>query len=253
MKTKRLLPMAALAFLLAAGNDRAGAATDPLRNPKKKAPEIKVEPNPGTLQGYRNQIGKSFYFEVAGAVGGTIWGTGIYTDDSLLATACVHAGVLRNGQTGVVKVTMLPGQNAYQGSAQNGVQSQPYQQWTASYRIEPVDPRLLKVREQPVQGKVLPDPGTLSNYQGKVGQSFLFEVTGTTNGAVWGSGIYTDDSTLAAAAVHAGILRNGQKGVVKVTMLAGQAAYQGSVQNGVTSANWNNWNSSYRIEAPPKK
>jgi hypothetical protein len=252
MKTNCLLPMAALAILLAAGTDRVGAATDPLRNAKDKRPEIDVQPNPGTLNGYRTQIGKSFYFKVTGSlVGGTVWGSGVYTDDSALTVSAVHAGVLRNGQEGIVKVTILPGQAQYQGSTQNGVTTQPYGTWTASYRVEAVD--LKKVRVKVARGKALADPGNLSGYQGKVGQSFLFEVTGNTTGAVWGTGVYTDDSTLATAAVHAGILANGQKGIVKVTILAGQANYPSSTQNGVTSGNWANWGGSFRVEAAPKK
>ena len=52
-----------------------------------------------------------------------MWGTDVYTSDSTLATAAVHAGVLQPGQTGVVKVTILPGQAAYQGSTRNSVRS----------------------------------------------------------------------------------------------------------------------------------
>ena len=54
------------------------------------------------------------------------------------------------------------------------------------------------------------DPGNLASYRDKVGQTFLFTVTGTTNGTVYGDGIYTDDSELASAAVHAGILSPGE-------------------------------------------
>src|SRR5262249_50411886 len=50
---------------------------------------------------------------------------------------------------------------------------------------------------------VQPDPGYLSNFQQHVGQSFYFRVTGAANGSVWGTDVYTTDSALAAAAVHA--------------------------------------------------
>jgi len=35
------------------------------------------------------------------------------------------------------------------------------------------------------------------------------------NAALWGSDIYTLDSTLGMAAVHAGVVKAGQTGVVK--------------------------------------
>jgi len=100
--------------------------------------------------------------------------------------------------------------------------------------------------------KALPDPGTLVTFRGQLGKVLYFEVTGANRGTVWGTDIYTDDSSLAAAAVHAGVLTLGQKGVVKVTLLPGQGFYQGTARNGITTANWNAWNASYKVEAVRK-
>src|SRR5262249_12889833 len=80
--------------------------------------------------------GKVFYFEVTGAAGGGIWGSDIYTDDSQLATAAVHAGVLRAGEKGVVKVTILPSQAYYTGTTRNGVTSGSFGAFGGSYRLE---------------------------------------------------------------------------------------------------------------------
>lgn len=93
----------------------------------------------------------------------------------------------------------------------------------------------------------LSDPGTLSNYQGQVGKVFHFRVTGgapaaagpfVAGGAVWGSDVYTLDSTLAVAAVHAGVLKGGETGVVAVAILGPQPAFTGSTRNGVTTSSW---------------
>lgn len=95
----------------------------------------------------------------------------------------------------------------------------------------------------------LPDPGTLVNFRGQNGQSFYFEVTGNQNaGQVWGTGLYTDDSALAAAVVHAGVLADGETGVVKVTVLPGAPGYQGTSRFGVDSGGWGAWMGSYRID-----
>ena len=80
-------------------------------------------PDPGSLIAYQNQFGKKLAFTVTGQVGGSVWGTGTYTLDSTLATAAVHAGVLQQGQTGVVKVEIVPSLPAYAGSMQNGVRT----------------------------------------------------------------------------------------------------------------------------------
>ena len=68
---------------------------------------------------------------------------------------------------------------------------------------------------------------------------------------VWGSNPYTADSHVATAAVHAGVLRPGESGVVFVTILPGQQLYPGSIKNGVNSRPWNSFGLSYRIQAEP--
>jgi hypothetical protein len=65
---------------------------------------------------------------------------------------------------------------------------------------------------------------------------------------VWGTKTYTTDSDLAMVAVHAGVLKPGETGVVKVTFYPGQKKYVGSVKNGVTSSNWGTFDLSFGVE-----
>ena len=103
-----------------------------------KAGPIVAQPDPGTPGGLRGQNGKVFYFEVTGAANaGTVWGTDIYTDDSPIAMAAVHAGVLKVGEKAVVKLTILPGQASYNGSMRNGISTSDYGPWQGSYKVEP--------------------------------------------------------------------------------------------------------------------
>jgi ElaB/YqjD/DUF883 family membrane-anchored ribosome-binding protein len=81
---------------------------------------------------------------------------------------------------------------------------------------------------------VRPDPGTLADVDAAEGSQMLFEVTGSTDGAVWGTDVYTNDSSLSTAAVHAGALRAGEHGIVRVTFVeALNVAFEGSERNGV--------------------
>lgn len=64
-------------------------------------------------------------------------------------------------------------------------------------------------------------------------------VTGKTNGAVWGSGPYTDDSDLGVAAVHAGLIEVGQTATIEFYDIAYYQSFPGSSANGITTANWN--------------
>jgi len=194
---------------------------------------------PANLTAYRNQVGQTLTFTVTGSTTGSVWGSGVYTDDSSLAAAAVHAGVLRAGESRPVEVTILPGQQSYAGSNQNGVQSSNYGTWQGSFTF----PAAMTTPA------AMADPGNLTRYRDRVGETLTFMVTGSTSGSVWGSGVYTDDSALAVAAVHAGVLQPGQSAPVEVTIMAGQQSYNGSAQNGVQSSNYGTWQGSYSFPA----
>jgi hypothetical protein len=68
---------------------------------------------------------------------------------------------------------------------------------------------------------------------------------------VWGSRVYCSGSTLAAVAVHAGVLRAKEKGVVKVTILPGADSFQGSPQNRVTSMDYGPYQPAFTIARMP--
>lgn len=89
---------------------------------------------PVNLTSYRNKVGQTFEFTVKGAVGGGgVWGTDVYTDDSNVAAAAVHAGVLVVGQTKVLSISILPGQSSYTASTRNGVSTSSWGAWTGSF------------------------------------------------------------------------------------------------------------------------
>jgi hypothetical protein len=93
------------------------------------------------------------------------------------------------------------------------------------------------------------DPGSFTNTTAKAGDVMYFKVTGADVGSLYGSDVYTSDSRLAKAAVHAGVLRFGETGVVKVTILPGRSTYEGSTRNDLTSSSWTiGWDKSYRVE-----
>jgi hypothetical protein len=90
---------------------------------------------------------------------------------------------------------------------------------------------------------------TMMAYNNQIGQTFVFQVTGDTSGRVWGTDIYSSDSALATASVHAGLLRPGQSGRIKVTMVQAPTVFQGSTRNGVTSLEWTTgWYAAYRLQ-----
>jgi hypothetical protein len=288
--------------------DEAVAIRDTIRALKQGG--IKALPDPGMLN-VRNLKASEAFYRVTGANRGSLWGTDVYSSDSSLALAAVHAGALKLGQSGIVKVTIIPSHVDFTGATRNGVTSAP---WTGSYPAFVVAPlrdedeadadqdaseitlpadlpsdaaRLIgrfnagaddarkdarqvvgKLRREtinklkPLQDwytraarldeavairdcirgmyeddlPVLADPSVLRTFGSKVGDTFYFRVTGNAgSGSVWGSDVYTLNSSLAAAAVHAGVLAPGQTAVVRVKIVAGQSSYEASTRNGVTS------------------
>lgn len=93
----------------------------------------------GDLQQLRDRVGQSIETDLVGSTQGRVWGTDIYSDDSSPAAAAVHAGILRDGESGHLRITILPGQDSYQGSDHNGVSSRSWQAWGGSFRIERAD------------------------------------------------------------------------------------------------------------------
>lgn len=90
-------------------------------------------------------------------------------------------------------------------------------------------------------------PDSLTRLQANIGKTYLFRVTGSLSGNVWGTDVYTSDSSLAAVAVHAGILRPGQSGVVKVTILTPPAVFTGSTRHGVASSAYPGYPGAYKV------
>lgn len=100
-----------------------------------QAPEMPtvVLPDPGTMEGFRHRQGDLIRFEVTGSMAGRVWGTDVYTDDSRLAVAAVHAGRVSPGERAVVTVLVLPGLQAYHGSRRHGVSTSAFGRWTGSF------------------------------------------------------------------------------------------------------------------------
>ncbi|HLL52497.1 MAG TPA: LCCL domain-containing protein [Myxococcaceae bacterium] len=85
-----------------------------------------------------------------------------------------------------------------------------------------------------------------SEHRGKNGQRFRYVCppNGTTS-SVWGTDVYTDDSSICTAAVHAGKFSLAAGGTVTIEIRPGQAAYVGTTRNSVTSSDYGSWSGSF--------
>lgn len=64
----------------------------------------------------------------------TVWGDGLYTKDSPICKAAIHAGVISKSG-GKVLVTVQPGQDSYKGSEKNGIKTEKYGSFGGSYTV----------------------------------------------------------------------------------------------------------------------
>ncbi|UFN47174.1 OmpA family protein [Roseomonas sp. OT10] len=180
---------------------------------------------------------------------GAVWGTDVYTGDSALCRAAVHAGVIprRGGQ-----VTAIPeaGRNAYPGTTRNGFASMNYGRYDHSYRFQPAGAATGQQAAAPTTpAPPAQCPDDFVAYQDTDEPlTCACPAEATSRGAVWGTDIYTADSALCRAAVHAGAIR-ASGGLVVVTPAPGRSAYPGTTRNGFASMNYGPYDHSYRIQA----
>ncbi|MBI2388120.1 MAG: hypothetical protein HYV09_00775 [Deltaproteobacteria bacterium] len=166
----------------------------------------------------------------AGDAKGTVWGSGIYTLASSVCAAARHTGAVgREG--GMVTLLFSPGCASYPGSTSNGVAALAAQATERSFYFPSVS-----------NGKCpppLPSGPCPKTFKDLADRKLATELAcvcdaALATGPVYGAGNYAEQSSICAAAVHAGVIPpNG--GSVTLRGAPGCGAYEGSTKNGVTS------------------
>jgi hypothetical protein len=90
----------------------------------------KVIPMPPEMDDYAEQYGTQHEFVIWGRTDGTLFGSNPYTLHSCLATAAVHAGLLKEGEMGVVRVEIVKTPKKFKGSEKHEIESE---EWDAEY------------------------------------------------------------------------------------------------------------------------
>jgi hypothetical protein len=190
---------------------------------------------------HRGQNGQRFTYSCP-AGGGLyrIWGTDVYTDDSSVCTAAVHAGLIVLNTGGNVTIEIRPGQDSYTPSTRNRVRSDAHGPWTGSFVFTGERSSGVRARSTTTDWNT-----TAANHRGHIGQRFSYSCPGNGEpGNVWGSGIYTDDSSVCTAAVHHGSIGwNG--GSVAIEIRPGQSSYRGSTSHRVESKSYGAFSGSF--------
>lgn len=193
-----------------------------------------------------------------GCTAATVWGTDIYTSDSAMCVAAVHANAATAAAGGDVLVEILGPQDFYAASVRNGVSTSTWNHWDLSFRVRSLaganvdhDGEVgdLPVKQPPpARGNTLTCATTAANLAGGAGSQHDYLCPpGCLTGSVWGTTIYTDDSAICVAAVHAGVA-SVMGGPIVLTILPGLPSYQASLAHGVTTGTWGAWQRSYRVD-----
>jgi hypothetical protein len=175
-----------------------------------------------------------------------VWGTDEYSTYSHVGTAAVHAGLIRKGDAAVVTLKCNKARESQPatlvGSARNGVVSlsKDSEPNTFAFRTEkgsvqvidpdaPVLPALPRreCTQEPCMLHICYAPGEV----------FDMVVKGSKDPAnsLYGTHKYSCGSVAGAAAVHLGLVADGETAVVTVTCLGSAQRLVGSTAHGVTS------------------
>lgn len=134
-------------------------------------------------------------------------------------------------------IEIRAGESSYAGSARNGITTKSYGAWSGSY-----------VFTGSSRGTYAGSGwgSDVKKLRGLNGQTFKFSCpAGGKLSTIWGTGVYTDDSSVCVAAVHAGLITLARGGTVTVRVQAGLSSYRGSTSRGVTSRGYGAWSGSY--------
>jgi hypothetical protein len=208
-----------------------------------------------------------------------VWGSGPYTADSSLCGAAQHAGVI-GPSGGAFAIERRPGASSYDGSTRFGVTTMAWSAFDESIVVlgdgcVPGAARCGRAcvdlsgddahcgacdRVCPkgnsclvgscVEGEVATRETSANGRLCTAGAEHRIHCppTATSGAAVWGTDVYTVDSSICVAAVHAGKIP-ASGGRVTITMRPGRASYAASTRNGVTSESWGAWPCSFEVDA----
>jgi hypothetical protein len=202
-----------------------------------------------TAASLRGHNGSRFLFVCpAGGTTGRLWGTGTYTDDSSVCTAAAQTGTINVTVGGSVTIEIRKGRAAYIGSRRHGVTSSSYGAWSGSFVI-------IGGHRGGSGGAKMGGGGwaaTAAAYTAHSGARYTYVCPpGGPAARVWGTDMYTDDSSVCTAAVQVGLITVAHGGTVTIQMAPGMPSYLGYTRNGVTTRMYGHWRASFHFPGMP--
>jgi hypothetical protein len=179
-----------------------------------------------------------------------VYGTDVYTSDTPVCAAAIHAGVM-SARGGEVTVVVEPGRPAYRGSKRNGVTSQDRATHDASFRFQ--GPLVVQAAPEPARAPTVVDAGCTfegNQIHGEPGSLHRVSCPSgcKTNSWAYGTDTYSGNSRVCLAAIHAGLSSDDGGGEFTLILGDKRPAFRGSMRNGVESRDWGAYDVSFRLQ-----
>ncbi len=176
-----------------------------------------------------------------------VWGTDVYSDDSSVCAAAIHAGAI-GPEGGLALFDFMPGREQYAASTRAGVESRSWGAWRRSFQVFAIGADGAPVAPTPPAAEASHGCSQrgwdlVSAARPRAEHSCPASCSAST---VYGSGPYTDDSPVCAAAVHAGIIP-ASGGKIVVEHAGKKRAFEGSSRNGVETRAWSIEHESFTV------
>jgi hypothetical protein len=179
------------------------------------------------------------------AVRGSVYGSGVYTTDSSICAAARHAGAIAEAG-GDVTVKATKGCGTYAASTANGITTRSWGAYGSSFYFPSKGDGTCPA---PVAATTEPCPASWDRVPNAATTSRLSCSCATVppSGAVYGTSMYTSDSSICRAAVHAGAIPP-TGGTVTVVRAAGCPSFKNTEANGISSSSWGQFPLSFYFE-----
>jgi len=212
--------------------------------------------------GFKGESGQTYKFRCpSDGAAAVIYGSDVYTDDSSICTAAVHAGLFTLERGGVVSIEIRPGRSTYGSTIRHGIKSVNFGQYGRSFVVLNADTfrhgsnkdrggSTSEATDNEDRSDVTPIDWETSagGFKGEAGQTYKFRCPSDGTAAViYGNDIYTDDSSICTAAVHTGLITLRSGGVVTIEIRAGRSTYGSTTRHGIKSINFGEYGRSFVI------
>ena len=110
----------------------------PQSSPVESIPTDEITPITWTTAAttFSQDMGRTYRFSCpAGGTPGAVWGSDVYTADSSICTAAVHAGIITLKDGGDVTIEFGPGRQTYGATTRNGITSYNFGQYPHSITL----------------------------------------------------------------------------------------------------------------------